>query len=1074
MKTYKKCLLLLSSVMALCGCNNNKEKVSISPEPSIVETDDNSPYELYPAPQTIDYKSENIVIPKRVNVLIEDGIDEYTTKKLYNILSSKDVVTNKVEDIVQNGNLGVYLGIYGSNKQVDTWIEEDLSYINEKIDAYYLNISNSGITILGKNTDACFYGLTTLEMIFSQTDRTIKQLEIKDYSDSIYRGFIEGYYGIPWTAEERMELMRFGSQFKSNIYIYAPKDDSYHSTNWRGLYSEDDLQILKEQIQVSKETKTRFAWAIHPLLSNKITLENYDKGLSDIINKFNQLYDAGVRQFFFSADDIDIGVNRDDYETEDDFYEALRIKSAEQGTLQNKLLNDLAIWNKGKEGCYDLLFVPSAYCYESSILHFNMDAYYETLMKGLDESIQFFWTGNIICSSVENLKSEEFGEYTNGRVPVMWLNWPVTDFAPAHLLLSKAEVLNKKYENGNVDFAGIVTNPMQQAEPSKLSIFAICDYTWNTTAFDVDESYKASFKYIEENTTESFYEVAQHLTNAGKFEGKYFEEGTELKNLINNYKYAVENDDNVLGRINRLISYLDELEQHADNFINNGSNKKLIASIRPWVLQVRDYASSLNDYLKIMKGLNVESSEELKSLLESAETKYNRAMNYSAPMLNTVNYNIELRKVNSGIVVLKPFLDEMKAIATDEVKLSLGEPTGIIYAGFVGIYQGSIDNLMDGNEDTYCWFEGQPSDNAYIRIDLESVVEIRDIRILNGNGDGRDFLCGVVEYSNDAKNFTVVGSLNYATETIIDLRSNPIQARFIRIRNIGTPTWASLKEVSINTLGELKDITYTGFKGISAGTLESIFDDNDETYCWFTDTPEAGANITIAYDEEITISTIRILNGKPDGGDCMNGAIQLSEDGVNFVEVGTFAMEENYIDLTSNPMRAKYLRIVDKGTLHWVGIREVSLNVALPENFNAIQYEGLPFIQRSWNDPQNMIDGDLTTYTWFDWHCPKDSYIKLDLKSIVEVRNIVFYQKATSCSIDNSGVNDAFDDVTFYYSINGTDWIQVGESNYLAVEDIIIDLSSSPIQARYIKVVSNADLNSTGVSVREFAVNFSI
>ncbi len=46
---------------------------------------------------------------------------------------------------------------------------------------------------------------------------------IEDWSDSIYRGFIEGYYGIPWTTDERIELMRFGGDFKTNVYIYAPK-----------------------------------------------------------------------------------------------------------------------------------------------------------------------------------------------------------------------------------------------------------------------------------------------------------------------------------------------------------------------------------------------------------------------------------------------------------------------------------------------------------------------------------------------------------------------------------------------------------------------------------------------------------------------------------------------------------------------------------------------------------------------------------------------------------------------------------------------------------------------------------
>ena len=41
------------------------------------------------------------------------------------------------------------------------------------------------------------------------------------------RGFIEGYYGLPWSNEDRMSLMRFGGDYKMTSYIFAPKDDDF-------------------------------------------------------------------------------------------------------------------------------------------------------------------------------------------------------------------------------------------------------------------------------------------------------------------------------------------------------------------------------------------------------------------------------------------------------------------------------------------------------------------------------------------------------------------------------------------------------------------------------------------------------------------------------------------------------------------------------------------------------------------------------------------------------------------------------------------------------------------------------
>ena len=42
------------------------------------------------------------------------------------------------------------------------------------------------------------------------------------------RGIVEGFYGTPWTFEDRADLIRFSYHNNLNSYIYAPKDDPYH------------------------------------------------------------------------------------------------------------------------------------------------------------------------------------------------------------------------------------------------------------------------------------------------------------------------------------------------------------------------------------------------------------------------------------------------------------------------------------------------------------------------------------------------------------------------------------------------------------------------------------------------------------------------------------------------------------------------------------------------------------------------------------------------------------------------------------------------------------------------------
>src|SRR5699024_6778395 len=80
------------------------------------------------------------------------------------------------------------------------------------------------ITVIGKDTDASFYGITSLEKILDQRqDNTIKNMEIKDYANTEVRGFIEGFYGIPWTNDDRKSLMEFGGDLILLHIFLLPK-----------------------------------------------------------------------------------------------------------------------------------------------------------------------------------------------------------------------------------------------------------------------------------------------------------------------------------------------------------------------------------------------------------------------------------------------------------------------------------------------------------------------------------------------------------------------------------------------------------------------------------------------------------------------------------------------------------------------------------------------------------------------------------------------------------------------------------------------------------------------------------
>lgn len=68
-------------------------------------------------------------------------------------------------DAAVSGKTNVYVGVNGSDGKAETAIESKYSpdsAIFDKTDSYFLKSDNGTISVLGKDTDASFYGLTTL------------------------------------------------------------------------------------------------------------------------------------------------------------------------------------------------------------------------------------------------------------------------------------------------------------------------------------------------------------------------------------------------------------------------------------------------------------------------------------------------------------------------------------------------------------------------------------------------------------------------------------------------------------------------------------------------------------------------------------------------------------------------------------------------------------------------------------------------------------------------------------------------------------------------------------------------
>ena len=77
-------------------------------------------------------------------------------------------------------------------------------------------------------------------------------------------GAVEGFYGRPWSSDQRKLLFKWLKKMGLNTYMYAPKDDCKHRAFWRDLYSVEEADNLTGLIQSATESNIEFVYALSP------------------------------------------------------------------------------------------------------------------------------------------------------------------------------------------------------------------------------------------------------------------------------------------------------------------------------------------------------------------------------------------------------------------------------------------------------------------------------------------------------------------------------------------------------------------------------------------------------------------------------------------------------------------------------------------------------------------------------------------------------------------------------------------------------------------------------------------
>lgn len=291
-------------------------------------------------------------------------------------------------------------------------------------------------------------------------------------SDRPWTGVIEGFYGVPWSWDERRRMVDLLSRTGMGSYIYCPKWDPFHRAEWREQYPESDLELFGELISYASQRGVAFSFGISPFIDfDTVTDDDYQI----LKSKISAFVIRGATSVTLLADDIE-------FETEHPIGGEMGKAHAD---VVNRLLADLRQVNPD----IVMAFCPTVYSDEriETLGEASGDgAAYLSALSALDSDVQILWTGPHTSDAVMNATDmDNFRSFT-GRKPVIWDNFWANDGADGFLGRALLSPFTGREAALADAVTGIMHNPSIQGGLSRLTMGTFADYMRAPEAYDPD------------------------------------------------------------------------------------------------------------------------------------------------------------------------------------------------------------------------------------------------------------------------------------------------------------------------------------------------------------------------------------------------------------------------------------------------------------------------------------------------------------------------------------------------------------------------------------------------------------
>ncbi|MFF1506048.1 beta-N-acetylglucosaminidase domain-containing protein [Streptomyces sp. NPDC058326] len=331
------------------------------------------------------------------------------------------------------------------------------------------------VALDGVGEDGLFHAVQTLRQLVGGDGR-IPGVVVRDWPGTAERGITEGFYGRPWTAEQRLAQIDFLGRTKQNRYLYAPGDDPYRGAQWREPYPAARQAEFRALAERARARHVTLGWAVAPAQSMCLSSAG---DMAALTGKIDAMWALGVRAFQLQFQDASYDEWHCDRDAEA-FGRGPESAAAAHARVANALARHLAARHPDAE---PLTVMPTEYYQDGAT------AYRTKLAETLDADVRVAWTGvGVVPRTITG--GELAGARGALRHPLVTMdNYPVNDYAQDRLFLGPATGREPGVAAGSAAF---LAHAMEQPAASRVPLFTTADYAWNPRGYRPQESWRAA------------------------------------------------------------------------------------------------------------------------------------------------------------------------------------------------------------------------------------------------------------------------------------------------------------------------------------------------------------------------------------------------------------------------------------------------------------------------------------------------------------------------------------------------------------------------------------------------------